>query len=77
MKVVVFGATGMIGQGVVRECLLAGDVTTVVAIGRTSAGIDDPKFREVLRCDLFTLNDVAELSDVDACFFCLGVPSTA
>ena len=76
MKVVVFGATGMVGQGVVRECLLADDVTTVVAIGRTSAGIDDPKFSEVLRTDLFALDDVAELSDVDACFFCLGVPST-
>ncbi len=70
-----FGATGMVGQGVVRECLLAGDVETVVAVGRSPAGIDDPKFREVLRSDLFDLSGVTELSGVDACFFCLGVPS--
>ena len=75
MRVLVFGATGMVGQGVVRECLLADDVSSVVAIGRGSAGIDDPKFHEVLRGDLADLSDVAELSGVDACFFCLGVPS--
>jgi uncharacterized protein YbjT (DUF2867 family) len=75
VKVLVFGATGMVGQGVVRECLLAGDVETVLAIGRTSAGVDDPKFHEVLRPDLTDLSDVTELSGVDACFFCLGVPS--
>jgi uncharacterized protein YbjT (DUF2867 family) len=75
VKVLVFGATGMVGQGVVRECLLAGDVESVVAVGRSGAGIDDPKFREVVRPDLFDLSDVAELSGVDACFFCLGVPS--
>jgi uncharacterized protein YbjT (DUF2867 family) len=75
VKVLVFGATGMVGQGVVRECLLADDVESVVAVGRSSAGIDDPKFREVVRADLFDLSGVAELSGVDACFFCLGVPS--
>jgi uncharacterized protein YbjT (DUF2867 family) len=75
MKILVFGATGMVGQGVVRECLLADDVTEVVSVGRSSPGVDDPKFREVLRTDLADLGDVAELSGVDACFFCLGVPS--
>jgi uncharacterized protein YbjT (DUF2867 family) len=75
VKVLVFGATGMVGQGVVRECLLADDVETVVAVGRSSAGVDDPKFTEVLRADLFDLGDLTELSDVDACFFCLGTPS--
>lgn len=76
MKVLVLGATGMVGQGVVRECLLADDVADVVSVGRSTAGIDDPKFHEVLRADLTDLGDVAELSGVDACFFCLGVPST-
>jgi uncharacterized protein YbjT (DUF2867 family) len=76
VKVLVFGATGMVGQGVVRECLLAGDVDEVVSVSRGSAGIDDPKFREVLRKDLTDLGDIAELSGVDACFFCLGVSST-
>jgi uncharacterized protein YbjT (DUF2867 family) len=75
VKVLVFGATGMVGQGVVRECLLAADVSEVVAVGRSAAGIDDPKFREVLRDDLTDLAGLAELSGVDACFFCLGVPS--
>jgi uncharacterized protein YbjT (DUF2867 family) len=75
VKVLVFGATGMVGQGVVRECLLADDVSAVVAIGRASAGVDEEKFREVLRDDLRDLSGVAELSGVDACFFCLGVPS--
>jgi uncharacterized protein YbjT (DUF2867 family) len=76
MKVLVFGATGMLGQGTVRECLLAPDVESVVAIGRSPSGVDDPKFREVLHEDL---HDVAEyeceLSEIDACFFCLGTPS--
>jgi uncharacterized protein YbjT (DUF2867 family) len=65
----------MVGQGVVRECLLADDVASVVSIGRSSAGVDDPKFQEVLRPDLFDLSGITELSGVDACFFCLGVPS--
>ncbi|WP_291409250.1 NAD-dependent epimerase/dehydratase family protein [Actinophytocola sp.] len=76
VKVLVFGATGMVGQGVVRECLLAADVESVVAVGRSSAGVSDPKLREVRRPDLFDLAGVAELSGVDACFFCLGVPSS-
>jgi len=75
VKVLVFGATGMVGQGVVRECLLAEDVSAVVAIGRSSAGVGEEKFHEVLREDLSDLSGVAELSGVDACFFCLGVPS--
>lgn len=77
MKVLVFGATGMVGQGVVRECLLAPDVESVVAIGRSPSGVDDPKFREVLTEDLFDVAGLeCELSEVDACFFCLGVPSS-
>lgn len=70
-----FGATGMVGQGVLRECLLADDVDAVVSVARSPARIDDPKFHEVLRTDLTDLGGVTELSGVDACFFCLGVPS--
>jgi uncharacterized protein YbjT (DUF2867 family) len=77
MKVAVFGATGMVGQGVVRECLLDPGVESVVSVGRNPSGVSDPKFREVLTTDLLDLSPhAAELSGVDACFFCLGVSST-
>ncbi|GAB1515884.1 NAD(P)H-binding protein [Actinophytocola sp. KF-1] len=77
MKVVVFGATGMVGQGVVRECLLDEGVESVVSIGRRASKVTDPKFREVVTDDLFDLSPhAAELAGVDACFFCLGVSST-
>jgi uncharacterized protein YbjT (DUF2867 family) len=77
MKVLVFGATGMVGQGVVRECLLDPGVESVVSVGRSTAGVTDPKFHEVLTADLLDLTPFAsELSGVDACFFCLGVSST-
>jgi uncharacterized protein YbjT (DUF2867 family) len=77
MKVVVFGATGMVGQGVVRECLLDPGIESVVSVGRSRSGVTDPKFHEVVTTDLLDLAPVAaELSGVDACFFCLGVTST-
>lgn len=75
MKVVVFGATGMVGQGVVRECLLDPDVESVVSVGRSPSGVTDQKFHEVLTDDLRDLSAV-DLSGVEACFFCLGVSST-
>ena len=72
-----FGATGMVGQGVVRECLLDPGVESVVSVGRSPSGVSDPKFHELLTADLLDLSPhAAELSTVDACFFCLGVSST-
>jgi uncharacterized protein YbjT (DUF2867 family) len=76
MKVLLFGATGMVGQGVLRECLLAGDVTEVLAVGRTGTGQVHPKLREVLQADLSDpLPLEPTLHGFDACFFCLGVSS--
>ncbi|TDC25271.1 epimerase [Micromonospora sp. 15K316] len=76
MRVVVFGATGMVGQGVLRECLLADDVTSVLVIGRTPTGRRHPKLREITVPDVGELAGVRdELSGVDACFYCLGVSS--
>jgi uncharacterized protein YbjT (DUF2867 family) len=76
MKVILFGATGMVGQGVLRECLHDDGIESVLAIGRTSLGLSHPKLRELLRSDLFDLDGVAvELQGYDACFFCLGVSS--
>jgi uncharacterized protein YbjT (DUF2867 family) len=74
MKVILFGATGMVGQGVLRECLLDPEVQEVLSIGRSAIGLKNPKLRELLHADLFDFSAVEnELSGFDACFFCLGV----
>ncbi|MDG4805220.1 epimerase [Micromonospora sp. WMMD1120] len=76
MRVVIFGATGMVGQGVLRECLLAEDVREVLTVGRRPTGQRDPKLRELTVADVGDLESVrAELTGVDACFYCLGVSS--
>lgn len=76
MKVVLFGATGMVGQGVLRECLRDEGLNSVLAIGRSSTGQTHPKLRELVRNDLFDFDATdADLSGFDACFFCLGVSS--
>src|SRR5215467_5421282 len=77
VKILLFGATGMVGQGVLRECLLDPAVDSVVAIGRSVAGQQHAKLREIVRGDLSNLSDIsAELTGFDACFFCLGVASS-
>ena len=76
MKILVFGATGMVGQGVLRECLLAADVEAVLAVGRTATGMSHSKLRDLVASDLFDIGAFqGELSGFDACFFCLGVSS--
>ncbi len=74
MNVIVFGATGMVGQGVLRECLLDPGVRRVLAIGRSATGQRHEKLREIIYAELFDLSPIeSELSGLDACFFCLGV----
>ena len=74
MKVILFGATGMVGQGVLRECLRDEAVERVLVIGRNSIGQTHPKLNELRRPDMFDFGGVAvELQGYDACFFCLGV----
>jgi uncharacterized protein YbjT (DUF2867 family) len=76
MKVLIFGATGMVGQGVLRECLEDKEIEQVTAIGRSSMNMQHPKLRELLHADMMNLEGIAsELRDHDACFFCLGVSS--
>ncbi|MES2192204.1 MAG: NAD-dependent epimerase/dehydratase family protein [Pseudomonadota bacterium] len=76
MKTLIFGATGMVGQGVLRECLLAADVTDVKTVGRTAPGQTHAKLCNLMHGDLFNLAEVEdELTGFDACFFCLGVSS--
>lgn len=76
MRVVIFGATGMVGQGVLRECLLARDVDAVLAVVRTPTGVRHRKLREVPLADFADLGPIeGELTGYDACFYCLGVSS--
>jgi uncharacterized protein YbjT (DUF2867 family) len=73
MKVILFGATGMVGQGVLRECLLDPEVESVLAIGRSTIAQQDEKLHEIVLKDLADLSSVDGRLSGDACFFCLGV----
>ncbi|MZQ85089.1 NAD-dependent epimerase/dehydratase family protein [Paenibacillus sp. 5J-6] len=76
MNVLLFGATGMVGQSVLRECLLDTRIKSVVTIGRNATGQQHPKLRELVHANLLDLSAMeGELSGFDACFFCLGVSS--
>ncbi|MGO8757481.1 MAG: NAD(P)H-binding protein [Terracidiphilus sp.] len=76
MNVLIFGATGMVGQGVLRECLLDPGVASVVAIGRSATGVSHPRLREIVHGDLTNYAPIeSQLTGLDACFFTLGVTS--
>lgn len=76
MKVLIFGATGMVGQGVLRECLNAPDVDAVTTIGRTPVEQTSAKLRQIVHADLADYRGIEEqLRGFDAGFFCLGVSS--
>ncbi|WP_263411582.1 Rossmann-fold NAD(P)-binding domain-containing protein [Terriglobus tenax] len=76
MRVLLFGASGMVGQGILRECLLAADVTEVLSIGRSPLLQKHPKLKEILLPNLFDIATAAyELTNFDAVFFPLGVSS--
>jgi uncharacterized protein YbjT (DUF2867 family) len=76
MKVILFGATGMVGQGVLRECLLDASVESVLAVGRSPGEQRHPKLREILHDNFFDFAAIeSRLAGCDACFFCLGVSS--
>jgi len=74
VKVILLGATGMVGQGVLRECLLDSEVETVLAIGRNATAQQHERLHEIVHNDLSDLSAIeGKLSGYDACFFCLGV----
>jgi hypothetical protein len=76
IKVIVTGATGMVGEGVLNECLQREDVEQILSISRRPCGITHPKLREIIHSNFFDLSSVRnELIGFDACFFCLGVSS--
>lgn len=76
MNILVTGASGMVGEGVVLECLQDPAVVSVVSLSRRPSGHKHPKLRELLVEDFFHLEAVeAELAGFDACFFCAGISS--
>jgi uncharacterized protein YbjT (DUF2867 family) len=76
MNVVLFGATGMVGQGVLLECLDDPDVKRVVSVVRRPTGVTHAKLTEIVHADFFDYAAIEpSLRGADACFFCLGVSS--
>jgi len=76
LKVIVTGATGMVGEGVLHECLQHPDIAEILVIGRKGSGKDHAKIKEMVIPDFFDLTAVEpQLKNYDACFFCLGVSS--
>ncbi len=76
MKVIVTGASGMVGEGVMLTCLSHPDITEVLVVGRRSCGHTHPKLKEILHKDFYDLSPIRQqLQGYDACYFCLGVSS--
>ena len=76
INVIITGATGMVGEGVLHECLTDPRIATITLLNRRSAGVVHPKVKEVLVTDLFAFTgDEPGLSGADACLFCLGATS--
>ena len=74
MRVIIFGATGMVGQSVLRECLIDPRVTAVLLIGRSPADVASDKVIQIVHGDFLDFTSIGpELAGYDACFFCLGV----
>jgi uncharacterized protein YbjT (DUF2867 family) len=76
MKVILFGASGMVGQGVMRECLIDPEVETVLAVGRSPTGVRNAKLREIVHDNFLDFSTIlSQLAGYYACLFCLGVSS--
>lgn len=76
IKAIVTGATGMVGEGVLHECLLHDDVEKVLVINRKPCGVSHPKLKEIIHTDFFDFSGIEnQLTGYNACFFCLGVSS--
>ncbi|WP_343306233.1 NAD-dependent epimerase/dehydratase family protein [Chitinophaga niabensis] len=74
LRVIITGATGMVGEGVLHECLQSPDITAVLLINRKPSGVTHPKLKEIIHSDFFELSSIeGQLSGYDACYFCLGV----
>ena len=76
IKAIITGASGMVGEGVLYECLQHNDVEKILVIGRRSCGYSHPKMKEIVHPDMYNLSSIEDqLEDYNACFFCLGMSS--
>ena len=76
IRAIITGVTGMVGEGVLHECLQHADVERVLVVGRKPSGVTHPKISEIVHADLYDLTPVEDrLSGYNACFFCLGTTS--
>src|SRR6476619_7300294 len=76
VRAIITGATGMVGEGILVECLAHPAVEQVLVINRQPGGVSHPKLREVIHADFFNLAPIEpQLAGYNACFFCLGVSS--
>jgi uncharacterized protein YbjT (DUF2867 family) len=76
IRVIITGVTGMVGEGVLHECLLSPDVEKVLVVGRRPCGTQHVKLTEIIHKDFFDLSPIeSQLAGYNACFFCLGVSS--
>jgi uncharacterized protein YbjT (DUF2867 family) len=77
VRAIITGASGMIGEGVLHECLQSEAVEKVLVVSRKSCGVSHPKLTEIIHKDFFDLAAIEDdLKGYNACFFCLGVSST-
>jgi len=76
LKVILTGATGMVGEGVLQECLLNPDVEKILVINRKPCGVSNPKLEEIIHENFYDISPITEqLKGYNACFFCLGISS--
>lgn len=76
VRAIVTGVTGMVGEGVLLECLLHNDVEEVLVINRKPCGVQHPKLKEIIHADFLDFSPIqSQLTGYNACFFCLGVSS--
>jgi uncharacterized protein YbjT (DUF2867 family) len=76
IRAIITGATGMVGEGVLSECLLNDNVEQVLVIGRKTCGYVHPKLTEIVHNDFFDISSLNDkLQGYNACYFCLGVSS--
>ena len=76
IKAIITGASGMVGEGILYECLQHDDVVEILVVGRRSCGYTHPKLKEIVYSDMYNLSSIEDqLEGYDACFFCLGTSS--